>query len=232
MPSKRLHWRALAGLGALLLATICVWWPLICAAAALPVMPHPHRASSSSSSSMRSSSSSSSVNPSFMTKFLSVLNVNNENVSDASGLLMGRHYSVRMRRLMRKKVSSSELILNQSPKLVTTTESSNSSASVVMTEASSGEKYHLPDLVATTVLTNVTTTVDATTSSSTAATRKRNSNLERNERSANLSHITGTARKIQLLLKNRMIQILPDGTVNGTQDDGSEYSEFGLLLCF
>lgn len=55
--------------------------------------------------------------------------------------------------------------------------------------------------------------------------RKRNSHLDRNERSANLSHIMGTARKIQLLMKNRLIQILPDGTVNGTQDDQSEYSK-------
>lgn len=54
--------------------------------------------------------------------------------------------------------------------------------------------------------------------------RKRNSHLDRNERSANLSHIMGTARKIQLLMKNRLIQILPDGTVNGTEDD-SDYSK-------
>jgi hypothetical protein len=51
------------------------------------------------------------------------------------------------------------------------------------------------------------------------------SNLERNERSANLSHITGTARKIQLYIKNRFLQLLPDGTVNGTQEELSEYSE-------
>lgn len=56
--------------------------------------------------------------------------------------------------------------------------------------------------------------------------RKKNSNLDRNERSANLSQIMGTARKIQLLMKNRLIQILPDGTVNGTQDDSSDYSEY------
>lgn len=56
-------------------------------------------------------------------------------------------------------------------------------------------------------------------------TGKRDSNLDRNERSTNFSHITGTARKIQLLIKNRLLQLLPDGTVNGTQDDGSDYSE-------
>lgn len=49
--------------------------------------------------------------------------------------------------------------------------------------------------------------------------------LERNERSANLSHITGSARKIQLYIKNRFLQLLPDGTVNGTTDDLSDYSE-------
>lgn len=52
---------------------------------------------------------------------------------------------------------------------------------------------------------------------------KSGSNLERNERSANLSHITS---KIQLFIKNRLLQILPDGTVNGTQDDSSDYSEY------
>nr|XP_040227674.2 uncharacterized protein LOC120952420 isoform X2 [Anopheles coluzzii]XP_049463123.1 uncharacterized protein LOC120952420 isoform X2 [Anopheles coluzzii] len=50
------------------------------------------------------------------------------------------------------------------------------------------------------------------------------SNLERNERSANLSHITGATRKIQLFIKNRYIQLLPDGTVNGTSDDLSDYT--------
>ncbi|XP_049953805.1 uncharacterized protein LOC126470190 [Schistocerca serialis cubense] len=48
----------------------------------------------------------------------------------------------------------------------------------------------------------------------------------RSERSANLSHITGPARKIQMYIKNRHLQILPDGTVNGTSDDVSDYSKF------
>lgn len=46
----------------------------------------------------------------------------------------------------------------------------------------------------------------------------------RSERSTNLSHITGTARKIQMYIKNRYLQILPDGAVNGTNDDGSDYT--------
>ncbi|XP_055602002.1 serine-rich adhesin for platelets [Uranotaenia lowii] len=50
------------------------------------------------------------------------------------------------------------------------------------------------------------------------------SNLERNERSANLSHITGANRKIQLYIKNRYLQLLADGTVNGTYDDQSDYT--------
>ncbi|XP_049537470.1 uncharacterized protein LOC125952190 isoform X2 [Anopheles darlingi] len=50
------------------------------------------------------------------------------------------------------------------------------------------------------------------------------SNLERNERSANLSHVSGATRKIQLFIKNRYIQLLPDGTVNGTHDDLSDYT--------
>lgn len=60
-------------------------------------------------------------------------------------------------------------------------------------------------------------------SGSTSNRTKSGSNLERNERSANLSHITS---KIQLFIKNRLLQILPDGSVNGTQDDSSDYSEY------
>jgi hypothetical protein len=56
--------------------------------------------------------------------------------------------------------------------------------------------------------------------------KTKSSTLERNERSANLSHITGSARKIQLYIKNRFLQLLPDGTVNGTTDDLSDYSKF------
>ena len=58
---------------------------------------------------------------------------------------------------------------------------------------------------------------------------KKNSTLERNERSANLSHISGSTRKIQLYIKNRFLQLMPDGVVNGTSDDSSDYSK--LLLC-
>lgn len=52
----------------------------------------------------------------------------------------------------------------------------------------------------------------------------------RAERSANLSHITGASRKIQMYIKNRHLQILPDGTVNGSNDDTSDYSEYFLIL--
>ncbi|KAL6261079.1 hypothetical protein P5V15_008611 [Pogonomyrmex californicus] len=45
----------------------------------------------------------------------------------------------------------------------------------------------------------------------------------RAERSANLSHITGSFRKIQLYIRHRHLQILPDGTVNGSNDDTSDY---------
>ncbi|XP_022118199.1 fibroblast growth factor 22 isoform X1 [Pieris rapae] len=46
----------------------------------------------------------------------------------------------------------------------------------------------------------------------------------RAQRSANLSHITGTSRTIQMFLKNRYLQLLPDGTVNGTTDGNSVYT--------
>ncbi|XP_046751723.1 uncharacterized protein LOC124414729 [Diprion similis] len=46
----------------------------------------------------------------------------------------------------------------------------------------------------------------------------------RSERSANLSHITGTSRKIRLYLNYRYLQILPDGTVNGSEDAASDYT--------
>ncbi|XP_011633000.1 uncharacterized protein LOC105424460 isoform X2 [Pogonomyrmex barbatus] len=48
----------------------------------------------------------------------------------------------------------------------------------------------------------------------------------RAERSANLSHITGSFRKIQLYIRHRHLQILPDGTVNGSNDDTSDYTIF------
>ncbi|XP_011693391.1 PREDICTED: uncharacterized protein LOC105453283 [Wasmannia auropunctata] len=51
----------------------------------------------------------------------------------------------------------------------------------------------------------------------------------RTERSTseNLSHMTGTARDVlQLYIKNRYLQILPDGTVNGSDDNTSNYTIF------
>ncbi|XP_067204333.1 uncharacterized protein [Linepithema humile] len=48
----------------------------------------------------------------------------------------------------------------------------------------------------------------------------------RAERSANLSHITGASRKIRMYIKNRYLQILPDTTVNGSNDDTSDYTIF------
>ena len=62
--------------------------------------------------------------------------------------------------------------------------------------------------------------------------RVKASTLDRNERSANLSHITGSARKIQLYIKNRFLQLMPDGTVNGTTDDSSDYSKFLFFIIF
>lgn len=54
--------------------------------------------------------------------------------------------------------------------------------------------------------------------------RNDTNNADRIERSANFS-LTKLTRRIQLLIKGRFIQMLPDGTVNGTQDDQSEYSK-------
>ncbi|XP_033165093.1 ras guanine nucleotide exchange factor Y isoform X1 [Drosophila mauritiana] len=51
------------------------------------------------------------------------------------------------------------------------------------------------------------------------------SNLDRNERSTvPQSHLAWTSRKIQLYIKNRILQILRDGVVNGTQDENSEFT--------
>lgn len=49
-------------------------------------------------------------------------------------------------------------------------------------------------------------------------------NLDRNERST-VSHLSGPSRKIQLYIKNRFLQLLPDSTVNGTQDEQCDYSK-------
>ncbi|XP_044589543.1 putative uncharacterized protein DDB_G0282133 [Cotesia glomerata] len=48
----------------------------------------------------------------------------------------------------------------------------------------------------------------------------------RAERSANLSHLTGTSRKILIFIKNKYLQILPDGTVNGTENFTADYNIF------
>lgn len=56
-------------------------------------------------------------------------------------------------------------------------------------------------------------------------------NLDRNERST-VSHLSGPSRKIQLYIKNRFIQLLPDGTVNGTQDEQCDYSKYMKIFCF
>lgn len=47
---------------------------------------------------------------------------------------------------------------------------------------------------------------------------------ERTERSVNLS-MNKSTKRIQILIKNRLLQLLPDGVVNGTQNDESEYSK-------
>lgn len=52
---------------------------------------------------------------------------------------------------------------------------------------------------------------------------------QRSERSANLSHISGTARKIRMYVKNRFLQILPDGAVNGTADE-TEYCKYTVFI--
>ena len=55
------------------------------------------------------------------------------------------------------------------------------------------------------------------------------------ERSAtNISHITGTARKIRMLIRNKYLQIFADGTVNATDDGNTDYckcfQQFLLVL--
>lgn len=48
--------------------------------------------------------------------------------------------------------------------------------------------------------------------------------IPRSERSANLSHITGTSRKIRMYVKNRYLKISADGNVTGINEDESEYT--------
>lgn len=52
----------------------------------------------------------------------------------------------------------------------------------------------------------------------------------RNERSANISHIVGISRKIQIVVNKHMyLQISADGNVNGTDDVMDDYSEYKEL---
>lgn len=68
----------------------------------------------------------------------------------------------------------------------------------------------------------------AAASAATSADAVADDGTVRSERSTNLSHITGSARKIRMYVKNRHLQVLPDGTVNGTSDD-SDYSESTII---
>lgn len=52
---------------------------------------------------------------------------------------------------------------------------------------------------------------------------------KRIERSANLS-LSKATKRIQLLIKGRFLQMLPNGVVNGTHEDASEYSEYKLNI--
>lgn len=45
------------------------------------------------------------------------------------------------------------------------------------------------------------------------------------ERSANLSHITGTSKNIRMYIRDKYLQIFPDGTVNATDYESSDYSK-------
>jgi len=56
----------------------------------------------------------------------------------------------------------------------------------------------------------------------------------RAERSANISHIVGTSRKIQLIVsKTWFLQIHPDGVVNGTDTNfDSDFCKFLFMLIF
>ncbi|KAK7580208.1 hypothetical protein V9T40_000837 [Parthenolecanium corni] len=54
---------------------------------------------------------------------------------------------------------------------------------------------------------------------------------KRNARSANPSSIAaGTVDKIKILIHGRFLQILRNGTVDGTQDENSDDSEFKIFL--
>lgn len=304
MPSRRHHWRALAGLGALLLV-ICVW-PFTCTAMpVVPVMP-PMTSIATAAQRLRHEiqppNQAASANPSYLTKFLSVLNVT---TTISNNELRAAVRSARRSRKRPADTASSRLKLNNRKNNKTTTVESttvdkNEMMDISASNISNNGSSHTSELnldapITTTVTSRVimaaepvvsmisdTSTINGnrtiveqqqdvtayfensdrsskerpveelwsvttampkliTLVNATAQNlrplrnssvilagqqRKKNSNLERNERSANLSHITGTARKIQLLIKNRLIQILPDGTVSGTQDDGSDYSEY------
>lgn len=90
----------------------------------------------------------------------------------------------------------------------------------------SAAKVHEPiNYAKTATNTSAVAVLSRTERSFHAARRKKQRDLDRNERSANLSHITGATRKIQLYIKNRFLQLLPDGTVNGTHDDMSDFSK-------
>lgn len=140
--------------------------------------------------------------------------------------------------IMYSTTTSSDSLLDLSSIFsTTTTTSSSTQRSVFLKTNSNGTRIPLPtsiSLFRTTIeqpygLSRTERSVQLSNNNYPSNRKITSSGLERNERSANLSHITGTARKIQLLIKNRLLQILPDGTVNGTQDDGSDFSKLFIV---
>lgn len=53
-------------------------------------------------------------------------------------------------------------------------------------------------------------------------------NSDRHERSANLS-LTKATKRIQIYIKNRILQVLPDGNVNGSHED-NDYSKYTISI--
>ena len=51
---------------------------------------------------------------------------------------------------------------------------------------------------------------------------------KRNARSVEVPFSTGTSSIIRLIINNRYLQLYPDGTVNGTEEDFTDNSEFYL----
>lgn len=214
MPSALLlHWRALALLGALLLVVCYVTRPINCQ----PIPPLSHNESAKSEYFIKEIV----LNKSFDSNN----NESNKNIGQVSTTS-----SLTQEKIKLDKISQSSTSPQWTFNTLFTQQRDKGESIKNSVNSSSRSNFNVNHTTSSSLILLSRADRSVVGSNSSTGRRKRQRDLDRNERSANLSHITGATRKIQLYIKNRFLQILPDGTVNGTHDDTSDYSKYLFLV--